>query len=846
MTDHLYQRIQLGDIIEEVCIRTAPYNNDPPSYYVLLNDIHDVFQNARRFKRDGHPVPFLVNPDGERIKPLRIAYYPNDILEVITAPSLSTALVLSPTITKLDIQSPQYLLSSSTDLLRSFNSSRVAGEIEQAEMIKSELALNLRSIEQHMAVSNENSQEMMNMQSQIKNLLLEAKEKDDRMLALQLEAKEKDDKMTVMQNQMIDMQKQALDLQNQALDRLAILQKHAHAILVQNFELHEYPIPRLFIILPVDKNKWDPTRVLENKFRLHFLCECGEHTIEASKSMENQIHLARHEGYEIKNGTEFYKKYGKYMLILMRALKLGLRSVDISMPHIPLPKLLDAGIDYSINYMEALSNNNPVLNNINTIDDYEELEGADLRQLDTFLRINDQDRKLGNLYRITTETGHVKWVCIEHYRLTYKEKEQKAFAETVAVNGGNYDWELGRVSIILGSRIRAQEFFNALAKARHVYDLDITFGKECTTSDLSAFEKSLRMSSVAILRLDLQQFQTSFTGKLLSASTYYEAIARITEHSNMREIYIALSKDFVKISNVQSKNTSHLHKLSIEMNYPSINLSSSWVLVNSMKTNTTLTNLVLRHGYIGNEGIAILSEALKTNTTLTTLDLRHRPGSFGNEDIVALSEALKANTALTTLDLENNMIWKGGAIAISEALKINTTLTTLNLRDNSIGHEGALALSKALKTNATLTTLNLGATRLWEEGALALSEALKTNATLTTLNLYSNSIGHKGALALSGALKTNTTLTTLDLSTNPIGNGGALALSEALKINTVLTTLGLESNSIGTEGAFALSEALKSNTALTTLNLESNSIGKEGALALSEAVKFKTNLAISR
>ncbi|KAF9203882.1 hypothetical protein BGZ49_005920, partial [Haplosporangium sp. Z 27] len=508
MTDHLYQRIQLGNTIEEVCIRTTP-NNDPSSYHVLLHDIQDVFQNARRLKRNGHPVPFLVNPDGERerertdrslsptrIKPLRIAFYPNDILEVITDPPQSIALVLSPTIRKLYIQSSQHLLLSSSNLLQSFNSSRDAGEFEKMEMIKSNLIQHLSDIEKHMAASNENSQEMKNIQSQIKNLLLEAKEKDDRMLALQLEAKEKDDKMTLMQNQMIDMQKQALDLQNQALDRLAILQKHAHAILVQNYELHEYPIPRLFIILPVDKNKWDPTRVLENKFRLHFLCECGEHTIEASKSIENQIHLARHEGYEIKNGTEFYKKYGKYMLILMRTLKLGLQSVDISMPHISLPKLLGAGIDYSIEYMEALSNNNPVLNNINTIDDYEGLEGADLRQLDTFLRITDQDRKLGNLYRTTTETGHVKWVCIGHYRSTYREKEQMAFAETVAVNGGRYDWELGKVSIVLGSRIRAQEFFDALAKARHVYDLDIKFVKECTTSDLSAFEKSLRMSSV--------------------------------------------------------------------------------------------------------------------------------------------------------------------------------------------------------------------------------------------------------------------------------------------------------------------------------------------------------------
>ncbi|KAF8982595.1 hypothetical protein BGZ46_000999 [Entomortierella lignicola] len=748
ITDHLYQRIQLDNNIDEVCIRTTPDNN-LSSYYVLLKDIQDVFQNAQRFKRNGHPVPFLISPDGERytlltkIEPLRIAYYPNDILEVIADPSESTAVVHSPTIRKLDIQSSRHLLSSSSNLLQSFNSSRDAGEFEQTEMIKSGLIQHLSDIEKHLVDNKEDSREMKDMQMKITNLLLEAKYKDDKILALQLEAKEKDDKMLAPQleakalqleskekdDKMALMQNQMIDLQNQALDRLAILQKHAHAILVQNFELHEYPIPRLFIILPVDKSKWDPTRVLENKFRLHFLCECGDHTMEASKSKENQIHIARHEGYEIKNGTEFYKKYGKYMLILMRALKLGLQSVDLSMPHIPLPKLLDAGIDYSITYMETLSNNNPALNNINTIDDYEGLEGADLRQLDTFLRINDQDRKLGNLYRITTEAGHVKWVCIGHYRLTYKEKEQKAFAETVAVNGGSYDWELGRVSIVLGSRIRAQEFFDALAKARHVYDLDITLGEECTTSDLSAFKNSLRVSSVSILRLDLQGIQASFTGKLLPASSYYEAIARITEHSNMRKIDIILSRNFIKNSSLQPKNTSHLHKLSIEMNFQLISTSDLQALVNSLKTNAILTKLDLEYSSIGDEGVMALSKALKTNTTLTTLNLRYN--TIGQEGTLALSEAFKTNTTLITLNLSVNSIGQKGVLALSEALKANTTLTTLELYYSSIGNKGAFALSEALKTNITLTTLDLRENTIGQEGAFALSEVVKVKTTLS-------------------------------------------------------------------------------------------------------------------
>ncbi|KAF9084873.1 hypothetical protein BGX27_003688 [Mortierella sp. AM989] len=291
-------------------------------------------------------------------------------------------------------------------------------------------------------------------------------------------------------DEMLTLQRENISLTKQAVDRLVILQKHVQAILIQNFELHEYPIPRLFIILPVDRTKWNPKNVLQNRFRLHFLCECGEYTVKPSERSHNHIHIAKHEGYEIRSGTEFFSKYGNYMLILLQYLKIGASSSALT----PIPSLIDAGIDYLIGTMNALSIENSVLNDINTIGDYEGLEGADLRQLGTFLRINDEFRKLGNLYRITTEAGHVKWVCIDHYRLTYKEKEQIAFTNAVEVNGGNYDSQLHKVTVTLGSRIRAEEFFNALAKARHVYDLDLKFDWHCSRADLEAFEKALKMS----------------------------------------------------------------------------------------------------------------------------------------------------------------------------------------------------------------------------------------------------------------------------------------------------------------------------------------------------------------
>lgn len=59
-------------------------------------------------------------------------------------------------------------------------------------------------------------------------------------------------------------------MQQQTIDRLIVAQQRIEAILVQNYELHEYPIPRLFAILPDSYEKWDPRNFMVERFRLFF------------------------------------------------------------------------------------------------------------------------------------------------------------------------------------------------------------------------------------------------------------------------------------------------------------------------------------------------------------------------------------------------------------------------------------------------------------------------------------------------------------------------------------------------------------------------------------------------
>ncbi|KAF9176569.1 hypothetical protein BGZ50_000303 [Haplosporangium sp. Z 11] len=416
-----------------------------------------------------------------------------------------------------------------------------------------------------------------------------------------------------LQQQMNEMQQLILQMQQQALDRLAT-------------------------------PTWDPASILNNQFRLHFLCECGEHTKVLSSDNTNiphHIHLAKHEGYDLHRPKEFFQKYGNN----------GVTIAGFAVPALAAVSTPGA-IDMFKNSLDTISQS------------ADALKGADLRHLEAFIKGKDEHRVLGNLYRTITLEGHVKWVCIDHYRLRYKEKNQQAFADVVEVNRGSYDPQLGQVAIRLQSKIRATEFFNALANARRVDDLDITFDWECSRSDIKAFENALKKPRVSILRLDLHRLRTSLGSKLISTSTRYDVLVHIMEHTNMKIIHIVLPKEFVKLSSLQPTQSSRLHKLSLK--------------------------IVM----IGRNELGILAETLKTNTTLTTLDLGNN--SIKDSGAVVLSEALKTNLTLTILDLGINSIGNNGAVALSEALKTNSTLTTLNLEGNSVGVNGVLALSEAL------------------------------------------------------------------------------------------------------------------------------------------------------
>ncbi|KAF9949481.1 hypothetical protein BGZ72_008762 [Mortierella alpina] len=660
-------------------------------------------------------------------------------------------------------------------------------------------------------------------------------------------------------------------LQDQALSNQKVMkqlqfQYRAQIILTQTYELHEYPIPRLFVVLPEDPARWDSVNVFANKFRLYFLCECGEHTksTKSSTKIPHHIHLAKHKGYEIAQPSEFFQQYGTYALTILKMLKYGTTSTGAVVPTLPhlispdvlgqtlddLKQLQDTivpGMDHIIRWLD---NDEGVEGITGQVENKDSSGRADLSKLKALLICNDIHNVLGNLYKTATDKGHVKWVCEDHYRESYPQTAAIALWRGLQSVGSDFgkgllDEKNGLVKVRVDSTMSPAPFYFALGEARSVHELDFRLGIGATRINFRELEYALKKSTVSILRLDLQYSWRTYGDAPPSVQEEFDALMRIMEHPRMKVIHIIFSESLNNQPNFASRIPSHLHKLSFGMVPRSCEAGDILRLSAMLKTSTILTTLDLKDCTIGQEGAQALAEALKLNSSLITLNLEGN--LIKSEGAQALAEALKVNSTLITLNLSMNSIDYSGAQALAEAFSTNHTLFTLVFDGNLVNRNLISALSEAFKSNSSLanmeprsrsirnhraqslveaveinlhaTTLDLNGESIDDDAVQVLAEVLKTNSTLTTLNLQNNWIGSDAAQALAEALKTNSTLTTLELSYTDIGDDGAQALAEALKVNSTLTTLGLSATHIGSDGFQMLAEALKTNSGLVTLNL---------------------------
>ncbi|KAF9363731.1 hypothetical protein BGX34_003459 [Mortierella sp. NVP85] len=394
-------------------------------------------------------------------------------------------------------------------------------------------------------------------------------------------------------------------------DRLALLQKNVKALLTQTYELYEYSIPRLFIILPQDASSWNSLDLLSNKFRLYFLCECGEHTKSTKTKIPHHIHLAKHEGYELVRPVEFFQQYGPYVLTILQMLKHGLTVAGVAVPALTqliladdvektkgglksLTSTLELGVNQAIECIEKVTaeQGQAVAELSHQMGSNGALEGADLRQLESFLNTKDEHRVLGNLYRTVTGEGHVKWVCIDHYRENYHEKASNAFRDAVAALDGLFDENIGRVEVKLHSKVTAEQFYAALEKSRSIYELRIELDWETSQNDFKKLRDTLALTKVGVLELYLRQ-QDGLTRDILNRNRRYDSVLDIMRHPSIQSFAIRGPRNLSKRSSLLSRNDdlSNLRHLEISLHQLQDDISSATYLISKA---TNLSSLIVR------------------------------------------------------------------------------------------------------------------------------------------------------------------------------------------------------------------------------------------------------------
>ncbi|GJJ71537.1 hypothetical protein EMPS_03887 [Entomortierella parvispora] len=531
--------------INEGDIHNISAYQDPQSgqYFVLWQDIKLVYNcvDFIRDSEDGSLVPFMnVINTLELLRPKRILHHPNKVLDVVLS-SQSPNLKRGPSILKRDdsdalfseaaMAGRQGSVSSFQELQQEHIQAVLTGQAQQADEIKVDMAKHFEK----MKVETDKIQE----------------------------------------------------LQQQMMDRLANIQAQIQAVMVQTYELHEYPIPRLFIILPKIPRRRDALlKPFSNQFRLYFLCECGAHTTREGSRKTDRVHLAHHPGYDIERPTEFFQKYGPYVLAILRTVQTGawlMGTVIDNLQHSTFARDLmhaEEGLAFAKREHEFYTNSN-VAKMVNKTTKYLEhtsqehdrrglrgmhasravsqsimndtqvIESVELKHLDRYLSCVDPRRTFGDLHRSVTKDGHVKWVCRTHFRQNYRDQALERLRNVVVENRGVFDEYREKVTIRLASKTLANGFYAALIQA-HIQELDITLAWDVTMQDLTVFVDNILKSTILSLSMDGWDFEGSY-GDLSNRRHRFEPLIRLLTDGQLQVLQLRrFSELFKRISSLPS------------------------------------------------------------------------------------------------------------------------------------------------------------------------------------------------------------------------------------------------------------------------------------------------------
>ncbi|KAF9118173.1 hypothetical protein BGW39_001418 [Mortierella sp. 14UC] len=325
----------------------------------------------------------------------------------------------------------------------------------------------------------------------------------------------------------------------------------AIAVLSHTFLYQDDSKPRLFIVLPTRDNN---TGGLLDEFRLYYLCECGEHSCNATMTTtttvlkDTDIHLVDHGGYRIADPAAFFEKYGEYIQAILWMVKYGACAAGMV-----VSGLLQFGamkgqesvefkdkIDYTIRYLQlqrqqrqlyldparmptfTLTTTTPSVAYVDAPTNSDPraltktwLENEKFNDLESLLEdheynsnINDDNKRNttpANLRRITTtKEGHVRWMCAGHYNELYPQLSRERLNKLIRLNQGTFNIHTGIAIVKISTIAQAKAFYQLLSNVPFLQELHISLDWTQSTADLNDFVFAIQQSNLQKVELFAQ------------------------------------------------------------------------------------------------------------------------------------------------------------------------------------------------------------------------------------------------------------------------------------------------------------------------------------------------------
>jgi len=232
------------------------------------------------------------------------------------------------------------------------------------------------------------------------------------------------------------------------------------------------------------------------------------------------------------------------------------------------------------------------------------------------------------------------------------------------------------------------------------------------------------------------------------------------------------------------------------LSFSSLASCHTTALGHALPTACTLQRLTLEECRINAEAVQLWATNLSQLKELEVLNLGHNQLEYRGLEI--LVEALKSNTKLNELILTDNLLGPKAGQLLAELLLQLASLQNLNLSENFLQEDGSALMAEVLRSGGRSKvdlTLDLSSNDLRVAGAKAMASLLEMD-TVRSLELASNRLHDFGIKALSQPLRRIRGLLFLGLGENNISDEGVEALVASLQVNDTLKTLELDYNAI--------------------------------------------------